>query len=240
MNIPRRLGHIWIGPKKAPSEWMKTWVDMHPTWHYTLYDNEFLKKGNFKTQDQIAEYMKRGQYAGAADLLRYEILYEVGGYMPGADSICLHSIDELFDDDRDLYTVYENEFVRGKLVSPIMAARPKHPFVGEIIERLSKVPPEQLDVPWKQTGNYFIACLIEEYDPNIVIWPSHYFIPRHFTGRQYMGNDKIYAHQLFGTTTGRYEHSSILDRLANRFKKRYARRRVKELEKRSASDDFQS
>jgi hypothetical protein len=35
MNIPRNLGHIWIGPKVAPEDWMQTWVDKHPEWNYT-------------------------------------------------------------------------------------------------------------------------------------------------------------------------------------------------------------
>ena len=32
------------------------------------------------------------------------------------------------------------------------------------------------------------------------VYPSHYFIPRHYTGLQYEGNDKIYAEQYWGST----------------------------------------
>lgn len=108
MIVPKRLGHIWIGPNPAPKEWMQTWVDKHPGWEYTLYDNEFLQNGTFRTAPQIKEYMERGSYAGAADLLRYEILFERGGYLAGADSICFKPIDELLSDSSALYTIYEN------------------------------------------------------------------------------------------------------------------------------------
>jgi mannosyltransferase OCH1-like enzyme len=229
MKIPKRLGHIWIGPKSAPVQWMQTWVDKHPDWEYTLYDNAFLRTGTFRTQAQIDEYMKRGWYAGAADLLRYEILYEHGGYLAEADSICLEPIDELLADGASLYTVYENEFVRGQLVSPVVAAAPKHPFLKAIIDRLSVVPPTDLDHPWKQTGNLFVAELIEELKPEITIWPSYTLIPVHFEGRVYNGPGKIHAKQLFGETTRTYQFSSVFARLKEKRKALYASRARKHL-----------
>lgn len=216
MNIPEKLGQIWIGPRRAPVEWMRTWVEHHPHWTYTLYDNAWLDGRSFRTQAQIDEYLKRGWYAGAADLLRYEILYREGGYLAGADSICLHAIDDLLKDGGELYTVYENEFLRGKLVAPIMAAVPGHPFLNEILDRLSRLDPRELDVPWRQTGNLFVAELIEELKPDIVIWPSHVLIPEHFAGWRYRGDGKVYARHMFGETTGRYRHESVFGWLRER------------------------
>lgn len=128
MKIPKKLGQIWIGPKKAPEAWMQSWKNHNPEWEYTLYGNDFLNARKFRTSRQIAEYMKRGWYVGVGDLLRYEILYETGGYLAEADSVCVHAIEELFVGNESLYTVYENEFLRGKLVSPIVACEPGHPF----------------------------------------------------------------------------------------------------------------
>lgn len=236
MKIPKKLGQIWIGPKVAPVEWMRTWVEKHPGWDYTLYDNRFLASGDFQTKAQIDEYMKRGWYAGAADLLRYEILYREGGYLAGADSICLHPIDELFEDGGTIYTVYENEFLRGKLVAPIMAAVPGHPFLKELLDRLSNVHPHHLQAPWKQTGNLFVAELIEELEPDVVIWPSHTLIPEHFAGRRYQGDGRIYAHQKFGETTNGYRYASFLDWMADRRRSLYAsvaRKRLRAMARRN-------
>jgi len=77
---------------------MQTWIDRHPDWHYTLYGNEYLASHNFQTKPQMEEYLRRGWYAGVADLLRYEILYREGGFLAEADSLCLHPIDELLGD----------------------------------------------------------------------------------------------------------------------------------------------
>jgi len=229
MLIPKKLGHIWIGPLEPPREWMQTWKDLHPDWDYTLYDNDFLASEQFETQAQIDEYIKRGSYAGAADLLRYEILYKYGGYVAAADSICRHPIDELFDDDQSLYTVYENEFVRGHLVSPIAAAAPNHSFIRLLIDRLKQVDPADLEEPWKQTGNLFVAEMIEEHQPDIVIWPSHYLIPIHYTGRIYRGTGKVYANQLFGNTKKLYEAKSEKTRLVEWMRARYQNRVRKKL-----------
>lgn len=182
---------------------MRSWRDLHPDWEYTLYDNKFLKDYDFRTRRQIDEYLKRGQPAGAADLMRLEILYECGGLLPGADSICLRNTDELFPLPR-AYTVYENEFARGKLVSPIQASAPHNDFILKLIETLAATDPETLDDPWISTGNLFTALMIEQYAPDIIIFPSHYLIPIHFTGVSYKGDGPIYARQMFGSTRNAY------------------------------------
>lgn len=236
MKIPKRLGHIWIGPKQAPVEWMESWTANHRDWDYTLYDNRWLREAELETRPQIDEYMKRGWYAGAADLMRYEILYRHGGYMAGADSISLHPIDELFADEGTLYTVYENEFMRGELVAPIVASAPGHPFLRLIIDRLKARDPKTLDHPWRETGNLFVAELIEEHRPDIVIWPSHVLIPEHYTGRTYKGDGKVYARQMFGETVGAYKSSTLWSKLVARRAALYAslaRKRLRRAKKAS-------
>lgn len=225
MKIPKKLGHIWIGPLDQPQQIMKTWVEKHPDWDYQLYGNAYLKKNRFETARQIREYMRRGAYAGAADLLRYEILWREGGYLAGADSICLHPVDPLFEDEGEIYTVYENEFLRGQLVAPIVASVPGHPFLRLLIDHLKAIDPVDLDVPWKTTGNWFVAEMIEKYRPDITIWPSYTLIPEHHLGRVYKGPGKVYAHQLFGSTTGElYTRSTLRARLIKKLTRRYDQR----------------
>jgi len=48
MNIPKRLGHIWIGSRKPPEQWMRTWREKHPHWQYDLYGNEYLRQTEFR------------------------------------------------------------------------------------------------------------------------------------------------------------------------------------------------
>ncbi|MAW86962.1 MAG: hypothetical protein CMJ42_10580 [Phyllobacteriaceae bacterium] len=235
MHVPLKLSHIWIGPKAPPLEWMKSWTDKHPDWEYTLYGNDHLNTLSWETGPQIREYMKRGWYAGAADLMRYELLYRHGGYMAGADSICLHPVDELLADGGSLYTVYENEFLRGQLVAPIVAAAPGHPFLRLIIDTLKTVDPLELDQPWRQTGNLFIAEMIERHQPEIVIWPSHTLIPEHFLGRKYEGEGKVYARQMFGETNNLYRSVGIKAWFTGKRAKYYASTARKRLRKKGGS-----
>jgi mannosyltransferase OCH1-like enzyme len=206
--IPKKIGHIWIGPRSVPEEWLKSWRDHHPDWSYTLYDNDFLASFPFRNRRLIDEYVKRGQFAGAADLMRYEILYEFGGFIPEADSFCVANTDELFQEAK-AYTVYESEKVRPGLVSPILACERENRFVGVLIEELSRLSPYEIGQPWKTTGNRFVAQMIEKYQPDITIFPSHYFIPEHFTGETYEGDGKVYCQQMFGSTTKVYKDATF-------------------------------
>lgn len=133
--LPKRLGHIWIGPKPAPDRWMQTWPDKHPDWEYTVYDNDFLAGFPFRLRALINEYWWRGLYAGVQDMMRYEILYAFGGFMADADAICRHPVDELLTRPQ-AYTVYDRpEDDRWRGVCPILACEPGNPFVGAVIDR---------------------------------------------------------------------------------------------------------
>jgi hypothetical protein len=235
--IPRQIGHIWVGPLKPPTAWMETWKQKHPDWTYTLYDNRTIENFPFRTRKLIDRYMTLKLYAGAADLMRYELLFRYGGFLAEADSICLRPIDELFVRPC-AHTVYENEFIRGKLVSPILACPPNDPFVGALIERLALIEPAALGTPWVTTGNLFVARMIEELDPDIVILPSHTFIPVHFEGVAYSGSEKIYAVQYFGSTRDAYPgmkpaKSSLVRKVRSWL---YRRKRRHELKDIAASD----
>lgn len=208
MNIEANMWHIWIGPLQPPLQWMNTWKEKHLHWNYKIIDNELMNSTKFYNQHLIDEYYSKEKYAGVADLIRYEFLYNHGGFCPPADAICLENTDELWVEDKEIcYTVYENELIRPGYVSPIYACNPKNKFLEIIIETLHKLNPSDLSGKvWMSTGNYFLATMIEKHNPFIKIFPSHYFIPKHFKAKtkRYTGPDKIYADQMWGTTRSRY------------------------------------
>jgi mannosyltransferase OCH1-like enzyme len=59
---------------------------------------------------------------------------------------------------------------------------------------------------WKTVGPQRLTdCYRKfQYTP-LRIYPSHYFIPHHFTGLKYEGDGPIYAHQLWGSTLNGYD-----------------------------------
>ena len=207
VNIPKIMWHIWIGPNPAPKKWMDTWPTEHPNWQYTVVDDKFLETESFYNSTQIGSYLKRGMYAGAADLIRYELLYKYGGFIPPADAVCYHNTEELWNAEPEFcYTVYENEKLRPSFVSPIYAANKGNAFLEIIINQLHQLKPTDCISPWRTTGNAFLAKMIEQHAPKIKIFPSHFFIPKHSSDahQRYQGPDKIYADQKWGTTLRLY------------------------------------
>lgn len=238
--LPRRLGHIWIGPKPAPTAWMETWPKLHPGWSYTVFGNDTLTGYPFRLRRLINEYAWRGAWAGAQDMMRYELLFHYGGFMADADAICLHAVDELLDRPR-AYTVYdrpETDKLRG--VCPFLACEPGNPFVGAVIDELAKLEPWELRKPEVSTGNRFLMRMIKDHAPGpdtLQIFPTHTFIPwqKNAPDVWYDGPDKVYAEQKWGTSTFAYSrrhgpsakfvpdaelqhlHAGLIDRLAGAF-----------------------
>lgn len=210
--IPKRLGHIWIGPKPAPRAWMDSWPKLHPDWSYTVYGNDTLTGHPFRLRRLINEYAWRGAWAGVQDMMRYELLYRYGGFMADADAISLHPVDELLDQPR-AYTVYdrpESDKFRG--VCPFLACEPGNPFVGAVIDELAGLDPWELRKPEVSTGNRFLMRMIKDRAPGpdvLKIFPTHTFIPWQKSAPNvwYDGPDKIYAEQKWGTSTFAYNRA---------------------------------
>lgn len=204
-KIPKKLHHIWVGPKPAPTEWMQTWKDKHPDWEYALWDNEKVFGRTWRNQRHIDFYREREMWHGVADIVRYEILFEQGGFMPGADSICEHPVDELFSDGFEAYGVYENEKRRPGLISPLYACVPGNDLARLLIEGLEAK--DDVGEPWISTGNTYMKEVIEKNRPPVRIFPSYVFNPVHYTGETYTGPGKIYGRQMWGTTNSLYKTS---------------------------------
>lgn len=190
---------IWVGDEsKRPNTWIESWKQNHPKWKHTILGNDYVFGRKWKNQRIIDYYKEQGRWEGVADVVRYEYLYENGGFMHPADSICLEPIDEIFDNNYTAYAVYENEIVRPGLISPLYACEKGDVFAKDIINELLKV--KEFDMPWKTTGNLLMQKMAERGYPKLKILPSHTFTPIHYTGQRYKGNGKIYATQMWGTT----------------------------------------
>lgn len=197
--IPKVLHHIWIGPKPAPQHWMETWPLKHPRWRYVIWNNDTVFRRAWKNQRLVNAYLDKEEWRGVADVIRSEILYEVGGFMPGADSECLRPVDELLDEPGiTAYAVYENEQAAPGLITPVYAASPGSRFCKELIAAQAGAVAGE---PWECVGNALMQKVYEAHPwRDVRIWPSHYFNPEHYTGVAYSGPDEPYARQHWGST----------------------------------------
>ena len=203
MNIEKKMTHIWIGPKPAPLKWMNTWKEKHPDWEYSIFTDEMLKARKWKNQHLIDKYYNMQKYAGAHDLIRYELILERGGFWPAADSVCLERCDELFSSPADhAYTVYESEKAKPGFVYPILASNSGNIICEALVNHLNKLDPSQLSAhPFISTGNQFLSRFLPQFSDKLTIWPSYTLIPQWYgSNTRYNGPGKVYAEQYFGST----------------------------------------
>ena len=202
VTIPKIIHQLWVGDKPRPDKWMQTWQVMNPDWEYRVWDNNTVKSTKWINQKHVDYYFDRKIWHGVSDVCTYEILFNHGGFMISADSVCEEPIDDLFTAQHDSYGVYENEKVRPGLISPLLASMKGGLFAAELIEGLRQK--ETVGEPWITTGNKYMGEMYLKTKQNVKIFPSHYFNPEHFTGEVYAGTDTVYARQKWGTTRNAY------------------------------------
>ena len=206
--IPKIIHQIWIGPKPRPKKFMDTFRDKHPDFEYILWTEEEMIKRGFKLENQQA-YDRMTEWCGKADILRWEILYRFGGIYQDADSVCLEPFDETFL-SKPAFAAFENEIARQGLVAVgTMGFPPKHPLCRAAIDWIltHDTCPQTCGLrAWATTGPVLLTNLLNtgKY-PGFSVFPSHCFIPQHFTGVKYEGHKKVYCYQEWGSTKQNYE-----------------------------------
>lgn len=210
MSIPKILHQIWIGPKEAPTNLMKTWKDKHPDFEYILWnEQEINNRLTLRCSEKINMI---SEIIGKVDIIRWEILHQYGGYFVDADSICIEPFDDFFE-GKTAFATFENENVRAGLVANgNMGFVPNHPLCSDIIQWILSNESDKLikeTRAWFSVGPALLTRMLEtgKY-PDFSIYPSHCFLPIHFTegqGQGYDGHKKVYAHQEWGSAKQNYD-----------------------------------
>lgn len=210
--IPKKIHIVWIGDEtKRPDECIQTWRDKNPNWEVRVWGN-----AEFEQEEWLnIAHMKAvwgSQPFGVADMMRYEILYEEGGFCIDADSVCEKPLDDhIFCHQAVLF--YENEVERpGLVANGYMASVPKNPFFLRIAESIKNDPNVPNSHACMATGPFKLTeCLGWLPHHDIGILPSHLFMPEHHTGRAYSGDD-VYGRQFWGSTKNAYGGKFVNDR----------------------------
>ena len=180
---PKVIHQIWFGPNR-PVRLMDTWKAKHPDWEYKLWT--------------VPPTGYPLSFSGLSDVLRYQILYEYGGVYIDADSECLKPIDDLLD--CEAFCSWENEYVTtGLMLGAFMGSVPHNRFFFELLESIKGL--QTLDPEWFTVGPGLLTRMVGQLRyQNMVIYPSHYFSPKHHTGLEYKGKGKVYANHFWGST----------------------------------------
>jgi hypothetical protein len=210
-GIPKTIHQLWIGDQsKRPQRLMDTWRTMNPTWNYILWtEEEIARRGvAFECQDKINDIL---EINGKADIMRWEILYQFGGVFLDADSISIEPLDEdlfLTRASRG-FSIYENEVVRKGLVCcGAMGFPAGHPLLRELMDAIkqTELRPQFCNLKaWCTVACVPLTRILDSGRyPDFTVFPSHMFVPHHFTGAKYRGHKKIFGHQVWGSTYQNY------------------------------------
>jgi hypothetical protein len=158
------------------------------------------------------EKMWQQELCGVADIMRYEILYNYGGFCIDADSVCVNPLEAwLFD--TDAFAVWENEHVRqGMIAVGYMGSIPGNQFFKNIIEDINQDPDITSGPAWFTTGPNRLTENWKKQQYPLTIWPSYLFIPQHFDNYEYNGRGKIFAKQIWGSTHQIYDTLYLKDK----------------------------
>lgn len=204
--IPKIIHQIWLGDQSLrPVKLMETWKKVNPGWEYKLWTEENLPI--LVNQKHFDNY--GNNYVGKANILRYEILKQFGGFYIDADSKALKPLDEKLLDCK-AFACWENEKVRRDIISNgYLASEKNGVIVSTLINEINSFDETIVKniSGWRITGVMLLSNIYKQQkvSDELKVYPSHYFIPTHWSGLKYSGNDDIYCEQYWGNTLQKYE-----------------------------------
>jgi len=205
-RIPRILHVIWVGDEsRRPDNCISTWKQHNPDWTVKIWGNAELGSRGWINAKHMRTMSKR-ELNGVADMMRWEILYEEGGFLVDADSVCTRPLDDWLL-EQEAFACWENELVRpGLIAAGYVATVPENPFIGQIIQDIQALPTITHAMAWQTVGPQRITDAYFKYRySNLTILPSQFFIPQHFSGIEYTGGGTVYATQEWGSTRRSYD-----------------------------------
>ena len=204
--IPKKLHIIWVGDQdKRPDNCIRTWIDLNPSWSVKVWDNDDLAHYGWVNARHMREMAKK-ELNGVADMMRWEILYNEGGFVVDADSVCVRPLDDWLLEHEAL-ACWENEICRpGLIAAGYVATSPENAFIGQIINDIHEEACVTHDMAWKTVGPLRLTNAYNLYQyTGLSVLPSHYFIPEHFSGTRYTGHGPVYAKQYWASTRRTYD-----------------------------------
>jgi mannosyltransferase OCH1-like enzyme len=213
--IPKTLHFIWVGDEsKRPDNCINTWAEHNPGWKIKVWGNASLVENEWINAEHMRQMATR-ELNGVADMMRWEILYNEGGFVVDADSICLRPLDDSLL-DCEAFACWESEIARpGLIAAGYFACAAENRFVGQIVTDIHNEETVINDMAWKTVGPMRLTNSYRRYAYHgLNILPSHLFIPEHFTGIRYEGPGPIYANQEWASTKRSYDtlHLSEFDK----------------------------
>ena len=237
-RIPKIVHLIWLGPSPFPIESIeniRTWLAHHPSWTFYFWtdrkrmppckDLQLRYIKDFTFQFLADEFQESQNWGEKSDILRYEILYQIGGIYIDHDANCLRPFDGLhtgYDFYAGLEMPHEKIGARALTVGiGLMGAKPYHPVIWGAIQMIinrwiSVTEMFKGNDPFVQAQRvshrtYMALTLALRNHFNLqgnrdIVFPACYFYPKH-------GLPGFYSYHFYGTTWNQLDSTFVEQQL---------------------------
>lgn len=175
--IPRIIHQIWDSGRNtiplAQQNMAETWKTNHPTWQYEYWDKERIEAFIHKYFPHLLDlYFGYKHNVQRWDVIRYLILFKIGGVYVDFDYECIEPLDDYLSDKRCCFAldpteharIFNKEYI---VTNAFIATEPNHPFLREVIENLEVYKDSSGEDIFENvlntTGPYYITALYEKW-----------------------------------------------------------------------------
>jgi len=200
--IPKIIHVIWIGEEsKIPFKCINTWVEKNIGYTVKIWTNDCLRK-TWTNDKQLRDMLAKKDYAGASDVMRYEILYEHGGIYVDADSYCIKPLEDWLL-DCEAFASWEQELVRNNLIAnTYIGGVPGSEAWKMCIDAVATKDCTEQKLAWMITGPMLVTDVFFKRQANLTVYPSHFFMPEHHSGYVSKVTGHHFASHLWGSDIG--------------------------------------
>lgn len=135
-KIPKIIHQIHMGDRPMSTEelnWQLTWKKYNPDWEFILWNDDKIKTIKMINQKHFEE---SDNYSMKSDVLRFEILYQIGGLYVDTDFECLRPLDSFFH-NKD-FIVCRQSPSGPTICGAFLASIKSHPFIKKLIDGIEK------------------------------------------------------------------------------------------------------
>ena len=201
--IPKTLHFIWIGDEtKIPFKCINTWTEKNLGYTTKIWTNDSVSRNFWVNADKVHDMLEKKDYAGAADVMRYEILYNEGGIYIDADSVCLKPLEDWLL-NCEAFAAWEQEHIRNNLIANgFLGGAKGAKFFERCIDEVAKKDCKEDKLAWLITGPMLVTDIYFKERPDLTVYPSHFFLPKHHTGYESVVTGHRFADHIWGSDTG--------------------------------------
>lgn len=194
--IPKNIHQIWIGEKLEPHYLMDTWK--MEGWGYALWDDKKIESLNLFNKDIYNYYYQKGNFAGASNIARIEILLRYGGVYIDADTERVKKFPEELLNNK-MFAAEGNKVpnVKYRVANGVMGAVKGSKIMQEYIYRISLST--EFEPSWDTTGGTMLTSIMKDMPEECTILPAYLFYPMSSIGTTNPDAKKAIAKHLWGS-----------------------------------------